>query len=123
VLPTFVGSDEDVDPSPLSLREALEARWLDLTRRVLPGLAVERGWPIRRDHCFQRVLLDATFGGVWYAHVARRPAYRVMSDVDLARATELAESAATNATDVFDLNARSLAYRGKLAASERLSAD
>lgn len=58
----------------LAERAALEARWLDLTRRVLPGLAVERGWPIRVDHCFQRALLDAVFEDVWYAHVSARPA-------------------------------------------------
>ena len=40
-------------------RGALEARWLDLTRRTLPGLSAERRWPVRFDHCFQRILLDA----------------------------------------------------------------
>jgi len=110
-------------PPPRPPREALEARWLDLTRSVLPGLAVERGWPIRRDHCFQRVLLDAAFGDAWYAHVAQRPAYRAMSDADLARATELAEAAAIGAINVIELNVRSLAYRGKSVPNGRRSAE
>lgn len=34
--------------------------YLALTRDVLPGLASREGcdWPIREDHCFQRVVLD-----------------------------------------------------------------
>ena len=35
-------------------RIALEARWLDLTRRVLPPLAATRDWPVSEDHCFMR---------------------------------------------------------------------
>ena len=41
-----------------SSREALLARWFDLTRHVLPELALRENWPIRADHCFMRVCLD-----------------------------------------------------------------
>lgn len=96
------------------LRAALEARWLELTRRILPGLAAERGWPIGADHCFQRVLLDATFGGVWYDHVPTRPAYRIMPIDVLVRAVELAEAVATRTIALEPLNRASLGYRRKL---------
>ncbi len=67
-------------------RLALEARWLHLTRVVLPALASPRGWPIRADHCFMRVLLDHAHGGRWTDHVARRPAYAHATTGALARA-------------------------------------
>ena len=72
-------------------RTALEARWLDLTRRALPALAAGRRWPVRFDHCFQRILLDAACGGRWMDHVAGRPAYKAIDGEKLAAAVDLAE--------------------------------
>lgn len=94
-------------------RTTLEARWLDLTRRILPALAPERRWPVRADHCFQRILLDNAFGGVWYHHVPRRPAYAHANTAALARAVALGEAAVTGDADLIDLNRRSLVWRGK----------
>lgn len=100
-------------PMPPEDRAALETRWLDLTRRVLPALAGERGWPVRLDHCFQRILLDNALGGRWYDHVARRPAYRYLPADALARAVALGEGCASGAADLPALNRRSLGWRGK----------
>jgi hypothetical protein len=94
-------------------RPTLEAEWLHLTRTVLPALARERGWPVRNDHCFQRILLDNALGGRWYDHVAGRPAYRHLGDEALARAVELARAAKAGTLDLKDFNRRSLAWRGK----------
>lgn len=94
-------------------RPALEARWLDLTRRVLPALAAERGWPVSADHCFQRILLDNAFGGVWYDFVRRRPAYAHADEAALARAVALGEAAIGGGVDLAELNRRSVAWRGK----------
>lgn len=96
-------------------RCALEARWLELTREVLPRMAAGRRWPIRLDHCFQRVLLDATFGEPWYAHVKGRPAYRAMTECELARAVLLAEAVAAGEADLPAMNAASLAWRRRAA--------
>ncbi len=85
-----------------------------LTRETLPGLATARGWPISRDHCFQRVLLDAACGGRWYDHIEGRPAYRAASDAVLARAVALAARAFAGSEDMAALNRQSLAFRGKL---------
>ena len=94
-------------------RAALEAEWLDLTRHALPAAARERGWPIRLDHCFQRVLLDVAFGGVWYDFVEGRPAYAKAPQDALERAVALGRSALTGGADLPALNRQSLAYRGK----------
>ena len=94
-------------------RAALEARWLDLTRRALPAVAGGRGWPISLDHCFQRILLDHAAGGRWYDAIPGRPAYRHADAALLARAVALGEAALAGAADMHALNRRSLAWRGK----------
>jgi len=94
-------------------RDAVQARWLDLTRREMPALAVARGWPVRADHCFQRILLDNAFDGVWYDHVAGRPAFAHADSVALARAVALGEAAIAGTVDLAELNRRSLDWRGK----------
>lgn len=94
-------------------RAALEAEWLHLTRTVLPALAAERRWPIRADHCFQRILLDDAFGGCWYDHVAGRPAYRHLDPATLAHAVAMARALVADEADPTAMNVRSLAWRAK----------
>ena len=86
------------------------ARYLTLTRETLPEVAGDRGWPIRNDHCFQRVVLDTVSGGVWYDHIAR-PAYRHMTADQLGRAIALSEDILSGDADLDALNARSIALR------------
>ncbi|MEP9400683.1 GCN5-related N-acetyltransferase [Sphingomonas sp. VNH70] len=93
--------------------DAVRARWLELTRRELPALASARGWPVRADHCFQRILLDNAFGGRWYDHVAGRPAYAHADPAALARAVALGEAAIAGTEDMAELDRRSLEWRGK----------
>ena len=92
-------------------RAALEARWLELVRHILPGLAPARDWPVRFDHCFARILLDQVCGGRWYDHVPARPAYRHLPDDKLRAAVRLAESVASGEADLHALNRASLAWR------------
>ena len=94
-------------------RSALEAEWLDLTRVRLPAVAAARGWPIRFDHCFQRVLLDHAFGGVWYDHVTGRPAYKHADEGALRRAVAAGRAVLAGEADLAALNAQSLSFRGK----------
>ena len=91
-------------------RVALVERWLQLTRRVLPGVAAEHAWPIRLDHCFMRVFLDQAVGGQWDRVVAR-PAIRHMPGPLLARAVALAERSLAEPGILPALNAESLAWR------------
>jgi len=100
-------------------RPQLEARWLDLTRRELPALAEARGWPVRADHCFQRILLDNAFGGCWYGHVVGRPAYAHADPAALAKAVALGEAAVADAADMAELDRRSLDWRGKAPSKRR----
>ena len=95
-------------------RDALEQRWKTLTNDALPSVAAERGWPIYLNHCFQRVLLDAACGTVWYEVITSRPAYRAAPDDILEGAVRLAEQVLTGETDLIPLNTQSLRYRGKL---------
>ena len=91
-------------------RAAMVERWHALTRRILPAMASEHGWPIHLDHCFMRVCLDAALGSPWTAAVAR-PAMRHMSDEELAAAVRVAEGIAARPDTLTALNARSLEGR------------
>ena len=93
-------------------RRAREARWLDLTRRELPG-AARPDWPVRFDHCFQRILLDHATGGRWYDAIRGRPAYAHAPDAVLDRAIRLGEDVLAGRADLRALNRRSLEWRGK----------
>lgn len=94
-------------------RLQLEQHWLHLTRETLPSAAIERGWPVRADHCFQRILLDAACGGRWYDHVEGRPAYAYAYAARpvLARAVALGEACLDGTADLHALNRASLAWR------------
>ena len=92
-------------------RAELEARWLALTRKELPALAAARGWPIRADHCFQRVLLDHATGGVWYDAIPGRPAYRAAPAAVLEAAVALGEQVRDGTADLAALNRQSLVWR------------
>jgi hypothetical protein len=98
---------------PEAERAAVERDWLELTRSLLPSLAAERDWPVRHDHCFQRILLDAACGGAWYDAVAARPAYKHLDLARLESAVAMARAVAAGEADLHALNARSLAWRGK----------
>lgn len=99
------------DAGAAGARADLEAEWLELTRGTLPGLARLHVWPVRADHCFQRILLDAVVGGVWYDAVAGRPAYRWIDAGLLARAVALGRDVAARRVDLPSLNRQSLAWR------------
>jgi hypothetical protein len=96
--------------APSTDRERLVARWLMLTRTVLPGMAAAQDWPISRDHCFMRVFLDHAEGGRWDRRV-RRPAIRFMEDAALRRAVLAAEHVVAHPGELPEYNRRSLAWR------------
>ena len=92
---------------------ALREAYLRVVTERLPERAREAGdWPIRDDHCFGRVVLDNTFGGVWDEHVTGSPAYEQLTPAELETALELAERMLTEGTPaVVELNDRSLRWR------------
>jgi hypothetical protein len=102
--------------------EELRHRWLTVTREDLPGRAAQERWPLRADHCFQRILLDAACGGRWYDHVAGRPAYRHLDEERLAQAVSLGERlvADPDGLELLErLDEQSLRWRGKPPKSSR----
>lgn len=80
---------------------------------MLPSLAEERRWPVRNDHCFQRILLDAACGGRWLDQVTDRPAYKAIDEARLAAAVALAQAVKDGDADLHALNRQSLTWRGK----------
>ncbi len=91
---------------------ALRARWRDLVGRRLPALAAERRWPVRADHCFARILLDAAVGAPWRTRIAP-PAWRNAPAPVLKEAVRLGEAAVAGMVDLGALNRRSRAMRGE----------
>ncbi len=100
------------EAAPPGARAEAVARWLHLTRVVLPALAAPHRWPIRNDHCFMRVCLDLAIGAPWHEQV-RRPAIRHLDDAQLARAIALAERIAADPASLAVRNCESLAMRGR----------
>lgn len=98
---------------PQTTDVALIAQYLHLTRTVMPALAQEgkRHWPVRNDHCFQRIVLDTICGGVWYDHIAR-PAYKHLSQAQALQAVQLCDQIIAGTSDLRMLNQQSLAWRG-----------
>ena len=102
------------DPERAELERAeLGREWLALTREALPAAAAARGWPVRFDHCFGRILLDHACGGRWYDHVRGRPAYRHASEATLREAVRAGRAALAGEADMSAMNRRSLRWRGK----------
>ena len=89
----------------------LQTLWLRRMRQDLPAASAHRhDWPIRRDHCFGRVILDAVCGAPW-REVLAAPAWRHLTPDQLARAVELADAILAGEADLNRLNAASLALR------------
>jgi len=90
-------------------------RFKELTEDLLPARARAEGWPIRFDHCFKRICLDAAFEDVWYRHL-NKPAERHIEGEALARASEAAGRILTEGRPALDhLNRLSLTYRNRTA--------
>jgi RimJ/RimL family protein N-acetyltransferase len=88
------------------------AHWRDLVACRLPE-AARPGWPVHRDHCFARILLDNACGGPWRDCVAA-PAHANMPADGLDHAIALGEAVLDGRADLALLNRRSLAWRGKI---------
>ncbi len=99
---------------PKTQRIALVERYLHLTRTVMPALArsTKHHWPVRNDHCFQRIVLDTICGGVWYDHIPR-PAYQHLGETEAMSAVQLCDQIISGEADLIVLNRQSMNWRGK----------
>ena len=98
-------------------RAALLRRYRELVLDELPRRARAGGWVVTADHCFGRILLDHAVDGCWYDVLDRRrsPAFAQLDDARLTAAVTLAERIAAEGDPLLRaLDARSLAWRGKL---------
>lgn len=103
----------------------LRVTWTTLYKHTLPSLAVSRSpvqmkWPVRYDHCFARIILDAVIGqdAPWTTKL-KAPAWKNMSLEQLKAAVDLAESIAGGEVNLVELDDRSLALRGKTKSRKR----
>ena len=92
----------------------LVSRYMVLTKEIMPHLALtsHAHWPVRNDHCFQRIVLDAVCGGVWYDHLPR-PAYKNLTHDQATNAVNLCNDIILGNSDLVVLNRQSLKWRGK----------
>jgi len=92
----------------------LVSRYLVLTKEIMPHLArtSHPNWPVRNDHCFQRIVLDTLCGGVWYDWLPR-PAYKNLTQDLAAKAVNLCNKIILGDIDLVVLNDQSLKWRGK----------
>mgnify|MGYP001354530634 CR=1 FL=1 len=89
-------------------------RYIKLTKQVLPMMASDKKlqWPVKYDHCFQRIVLDNICNGSWYDHL-ERPAYKHLSRNQALKAVQLCEDIIAGRADLNALNRQSLLWRDK----------
>jgi len=105
-LPDLFGQRPDADCDA-----RIRAGWRSLAEERLPQAARAKGWQIRHDHCFARILLDVACGRPW-REVIRPPAWRNAPLPVLQRAIALGEAVLQGRRDLDALNRQSLALRG-----------
>ncbi|MBD3882437.1 hypothetical protein IFO70_11760 [Phormidium tenue FACHB-886] len=101
----------------------LRNQYLELTNHVLPQLAASRSFPVRYNHCFQRIILDNLFGCCWYEVLERKqePAYKQLTEDQLEQAIALANNIIAQPDRyLHQLNQNSLNWRGKSIARVKL---
>lgn len=103
-------------PATTTSHAALVEEYLRLTKVDLPQRAAVERFPIRFDHCFQRVALDNAFSGCWYDFLDRKkgPAIKQIDTQTLARAVAACRRMTSEGSEaVRELDAASLRWRGK----------
>jgi hypothetical protein len=103
----------------------LQEQYLELTNDVLPKLAISRKFPVRYNHCFQRIILDNLFGCCWYEVLERgqKPAYKQLSAEQMEEAIALARRIIDRPDSyLYELNRNSLSWRKKQAHSPKVRA-
>ena len=85
-------------------REELVVFYIEMTKETMPQLATttHKNWPVRNDHCFQRIILDTLCGGIWYDHLPR-PAYKHLSHKQALQAVNLCNNIIAGTVDLVAL--------------------
>ena len=80
----------------------------------MPKMASDKmlKWPVKDDHCFQRIVLDTICNGPWYEHL-ERPAYKHLSKNQALKAVQLYDDIIAGRADLNALNHQSKLWRNK----------
>ncbi|MEN0110107.1 MAG: hypothetical protein AAF805_05240 [Planctomycetota bacterium] len=113
-----ITDDERTAADPMAWSEdryALQDRYLELTRELLPRAAERGGWRLRENHCFMRVLLDDVCGDAWRRVLdPRLVAYKQLTNAQLRHVVSLGERVLAEGEPLLaTLNRQSLRWRGK----------
>lgn len=99
--------------------ENLRFRWKEMFTKKLPAAATTKSaaqpkWPVHVDHCFARIILDATVGidTPWMSKV-KSPAYKNMSKEQLEACINLGQQILDGEADLVELDSSSLELRGQ----------
>ncbi len=94
--------------------QPLVEHYLIMTREVMPKMSREatNKWPVKNDHCFQRIVLDSVCQGVWYESI-ERPAYKHLNYAQAKLAVKLCDEIIAGKVNLSELNTQSLIWRGK----------
>ena len=102
--------------SGMLAKDEAALEYLRWTNVVLPAIAVKRGFPVVKNHCFQRIVLDTYFGGCWYDFLdkGKIPAYRQLSLEQLQAAIVIAQNLSDSPIEhIQELNTKSLQWRAE----------
>ena len=90
---------------------ALIERYKKLLNEVLPSSFT---YPVRHNHCFNRIVLDWLFDDVWYNHLDRsKTAISQLNNIQLQKTIDRMEQWLQQPEVLLEDNAKSLAYRNK----------
>ncbi len=97
----------------MQVTSSVRDEWRALVEERLPEAAQYYHWPVMKDHCFARILLDVTFDAPW-RDVVEPPAWANAPVSALQNATSLGHAILAGRQGLDELNRKSLQLRGKL---------
>jgi hypothetical protein len=84
-------------------------RYKQLLNEILPASFTK---PVRYNHCFNRIILDWLFQGIWYNHFDRsKTAVSQLNKIQLQKMIERMEQWLLDPDLLFEDNRRSLTWR------------
>lgn len=99
------GNKIETTPNLLGLRK----RYLDLGNKILPA---KISYPVSRNHCFFRVILDYIAGCKWDTKF-KKPGYKQLTEAQLFLAIHRMESWLKTRELLIEDNKQSLRYRNE----------
>ena len=102
----FAAPDRDGPAAPPECVRTMEY----LAEEVLPARAASGDYPVRFDHCFERIAYDVAVGAKWDTEVTP-PFHEHATREQIRRAVDVLREMARNPERAAEYNCRSLRYR------------